>query len=161
MHDSFSLTGKCCTHIVLYAQLVTPDGKNHGLHSFVVPIRDTKTLLPFPGIIVGDLGEKIALNGVDNGFVLITFCSANAMFFLMFYCCFFQPFIILLSYSFIMFNNYRIPRDNLLNKNGDVTEDGRYVSPFKDPNKRFGMGCHFRFCMMLKNEVRHYIYQTS
>ncbi|KAK3924903.1 Peroxisomal acyl-coenzyme A oxidase 3 [Frankliniella fusca] len=98
--------GKCCTHIVLYAQLVTPDGQNHGLHSFVVPIRDTKTLLPFPGIIVGDLGEKIGLNGVDNGFIL--------------------------------FENYRIPRDNLLNKNGDVSEDGKYVSPFKDPNKRFG-----------------------
>lgn len=98
--------GKCCTHIVLYAQLITPDGQNHGLHSFVVPIRDTKTLLPFSGIIVGDLGEKIGLNGVDNGFIL--------------------------------FKNYRIPRDNLLNKNGDVSEDGKYVSPFKDPNKRFG-----------------------
>lgn len=98
--------GKSCTHIVLYAQLVTPDGHNHGLHSFVVPVRDTNTLLPFPGIIVGDLGEKVGLNGVDNGF--------------------------------IMFKNYRIPRDNLLNKNGDVTADGKYVSPFKDPNKRFG-----------------------
>lgn len=37
-----------------------------------------------------------------------------------------------------MFKNYRIPRENLLNKNGDVTEDGKYVTPFKDLNKRFG-----------------------
>lgn len=36
-----------------------------------------------------------------------------------------------------MFKNYRIPRENLLNKNGDVTEDGKYVTPFKDHNKRF------------------------
>lgn len=52
-----------------------------------------------------------------------------------------------------MFNNYRIPRDNLLNKNGDVTEDGRYVSPFKDPNKRFGMKCHLSFSVIHKNEI--------
>lgn len=41
-----------------------------------------------------------------------------------------------------MFQNYHIPRDSLLNKNGDVTPDGKYVSPFKDPNKRFGMIVH-------------------
>lgn len=27
---------------------------------------------------------------------------------------------------------------NLLNKTADVTPDGKYVTPFKDPNKRFG-----------------------
>ncbi|BET01788.1 acyl-Coenzyme A oxidase [Nesidiocoris tenuis] len=40
--------------------------------------------------------------------------------------------------GFIMFNRYAIPKDNLLNKNGDVTDDGKYVTSIKDPNKRFG-----------------------
>ena len=25
-----------------------------------------------------------------------------------------------------------------MNKTGDVTPDGRYITPYKDPNKRFG-----------------------
>ena len=37
-----------------------------------------------------------------------------------------------------MFDHYRIPRENLLNKTGDVSPAGNYVSPYKDPNKRFG-----------------------
>lgn len=32
--------------------------------------------------------------------------------------------------GFIKFDNYRIPRENLLNKTGDVTPDGKYVTPF-------------------------------
>ncbi|KAG8289468.1 acyl-Coenzyme A oxidase, partial [Homalodisca vitripennis] len=97
---------KTATHALVYARLITPDGKDHGLHAFVTPIRDPRTLCPFPGVSVGDMGEKAGLNGVDNGFVI--------------------------------FDKYRIPRENLLNKGGDVTPEGKYVSPFKDSNKRFG-----------------------
>ena len=33
---------------------------------------------------------------------------------------------------------YQVPRESLLNKNGDVDAKGEYQSPFKDPRKRFG-----------------------
>ncbi|XP_028168002.1 peroxisomal acyl-coenzyme A oxidase 3 isoform X3 [Ostrinia furnacalis] len=97
--------GKCATHAILYAMLYSK-GKNHGLHMFVVPIRDPKTLKPYPGVTVGDIGEKIGLNGIDNGFV--------------------------------MFDNYHVSKDAALDKLGGVDDDGNYMTPFKDPNKRFG-----------------------
>lgn len=97
--------GKTCTIALLFAQLYTK-GQCYGLHAFIVPIRDPKTLLPYPGLIVGDMGEKIGLHGIDNGF--------------------------------IMFKNYRIPRENLLNRTADVTPDGEYKSSFSEPGKILG-----------------------
>jgi acyl-CoA oxidase len=33
--------------------------------------------------------------------------------------------------GFATFYNVRIPKENLLNRTGDVTHDGRYITPFK------------------------------
>ncbi|XP_043282724.1 peroxisomal acyl-coenzyme A oxidase 3-like isoform X2 [Venturia canescens] len=62
--------GKCATHAVVFAKLITPDGVNHGVNVFIVQVRDPETLLSMKGVTVGDLGEKNGLNGIDNGFVM-------------------------------------------------------------------------------------------
>ena len=35
------------------------------------------------------------------------------------------------SYRFMWFDRYRVPRESLLNRAGDVTQDGRYITPYK------------------------------
>ncbi len=54
--------GKIAT---VFAQLETR-GERHGVHAFVVPIRDDQGK-PLPGVRLEDNGEKLGLNGVDNG----------------------------------------------------------------------------------------------
>ena len=61
--------GKSATHAIVYAQLYTADGRCHGLHSFVVRIRDDN-LQTMPGLLLGDQGEKLGLNGIDNGYIV-------------------------------------------------------------------------------------------
>lgn len=39
----------------------------------------------------------------------------------------------------MMLNHFRVPREALLNRTGDVNEEGAYVSPIKDKKKRLGI----------------------
>src|SRR5690606_9495509 len=41
-------------------------GARHGVHAFVVPIRNEQGT-PVDGVHIEDCGEKMGLNGVDNG----------------------------------------------------------------------------------------------
>lgn len=87
----------------VFAQLVT-GGEPHGVHCFLVPIRNAhgETL---PGVTIGDDRHKGGLGGVDNGR--------------------------------LTFQEVRIPRENLLNRYGDVSEDGTYSSSIDNVNRRF------------------------
>jgi acyl-CoA oxidase len=51
----------------VFAQLIV-NGTSHGVHTFVVPLRDEKGQ-PCPGVRIEDCGEKHGLNGVDNGMI--------------------------------------------------------------------------------------------
>lgn len=49
----------------VFAQLIT-NGESHGVHAFIVPLRDKKGNV-LSGIRIEDNGRKMGLNGVDNG----------------------------------------------------------------------------------------------
>ncbi len=82
-------------------------GEGHGVHALVVPLRD-EAGNPLPGVRIEDDGAKMGLNGVDNG--RIWFDPAGTV---------------------------RVPRENLLNRFADVTEDGVYVSDIESSGRRF------------------------
>lgn len=53
----------------------SPDGSgtldDHGVHAFIVPIRDDSGQL-LPGVEIHDCGYKVGLNGIDNGAIRFT-----------------------------------------------------------------------------------------
>jgi acyl-CoA oxidase len=53
---------------LIWAQLII-NGKRYGIHPFVVPIRDKKTLKVYDGVKIGDCGGKIGLHLIDNGYI--------------------------------------------------------------------------------------------
>ncbi|KAL7160485.1 hypothetical protein ABFS83_01G098300 [Erythranthe nasuta] len=88
--------GKVSTHAVVYARLIT-DGKDHGVHGFIVQLRSLEDHTPLPGITVGDIGMKFGNGGyntMDNGV--------------------------------LRFDRVRIPRDQMLMKVSQVTREGKY-----------------------------------
>src|SRR3954471_24731330 len=87
----------------VFAQLDVA-GEARGVHAFLVPIRDEAGRV-LDGVEIEDCGDKMGLQGVDNGR--------------------------------LRFSAVRIPRDNLLDRFGTVTDDGRYESSIDSPGARF------------------------
>ncbi|KAI5655741.1 hypothetical protein M9H77_32928 [Catharanthus roseus] len=88
--------GKVSTHAVVFARLIT-DGKEYGVHGFIVQLRSLEDHQPLPGVTVGDIGMKFgngAYNTMDNGV--------------------------------LRFDHVRIPRDHMLMRFSQVTRDGKY-----------------------------------
>jgi acyl-CoA oxidase len=88
---------------VVFAQLIT-QGTNHGVHAWLVPIRDEQGN-SMPGVTIGDDGPKAGLLGVDNGR--------------------------------LTFDHVRVPHDMLLDRYGQVAEDGTYTSSIGNETRRF------------------------
>ena len=62
---------KTANMAVIFAQLFV-SGENQGIQVFAVPIRNYDTHETLPGVILGDCGPKIGLEGIDNGFIFFT-----------------------------------------------------------------------------------------
>ncbi|XP_053613248.1 probable peroxisomal acyl-coenzyme A oxidase 1 [Plodia interpunctella] len=55
-------------YCIVMAQLYTK-GECHGLHPFIVQLRDEETHMPLKGIKIGEIGAKLGMNGTNNGFL--------------------------------------------------------------------------------------------
>ncbi|CCK68511.1 acyl-CoA oxidase KNAG_0B00630 [Huiozyma naganishii CBS 8797] len=56
------------THSAVYARLIVK-GKDYGVKTFVVPLRDPVNFQLLPGITIGDIGKKMGRDGIDNGWI--------------------------------------------------------------------------------------------
>ncbi|XP_037298571.1 probable peroxisomal acyl-coenzyme A oxidase 1 [Manduca sexta] len=108
-------------YCIVMAQLYT-NGQCHGIHAFIVQLRDEETHMPLPGIKVGEIGAKLGMNGTNNGF--------------------------------LGFENFRIPRDNMLMKNAKVLEDGTYVN---SPSSKLTYGTMMFVRVVLVNDMCNYV----
>ncbi|XP_048740597.2 peroxisomal acyl-coenzyme A oxidase 1-like isoform X2 [Ostrea edulis] len=92
--------GKSVNFAIIQATLII-DGKKYGMHPFLTQLRSLEDHKPLPGIGVGDIGPKLSMNHVDNGYLIL--------------------------------NNVRIPRENMLMKNAQVSREGQFTS--RGPSK--------------------------
>jgi len=61
--------GLWANHAVVFARLII-EGKDLGVQSFMVQIRDLETHLQVNGVKVGDIGMKLGYNSKDNGWLI-------------------------------------------------------------------------------------------
>lgn len=60
--------GHTANYCIVIAQLYSK-GQCHGIHPFIVQLRDEETHMPLPGIQIGEIGAKLGFNSVNNGFL--------------------------------------------------------------------------------------------
>lgn len=72
------------THTVCFARLIV-NGKDHGVKSFVVPLRNINDFTLKPGVAIGDIGKKMGRDGIDNGWIQFTNVRIPRQFLLMRY----------------------------------------------------------------------------
>lgn len=72
------------THCTVYARLIVK-GKDYGVKTFVVPLRDSDHNL-MPGISIGDIGAKMGRDGIDNGWIQFSQVRIPRFFMLQKYC---------------------------------------------------------------------------
>ena len=67
MSQKFWITNGAChaNYAIVFAQTIVA-GKNEGVNSFIVRIRDDQ-MKPCRGVMIEDMGYKMGLNGIDNG----------------------------------------------------------------------------------------------
>jgi acyl-CoA oxidase len=46
------------------------DGKDHGIHAFIVQLRSLDDHRVLPGLEVGDIGKKFGFDATDNGYLI-------------------------------------------------------------------------------------------
>ncbi|RHY18298.1 hypothetical protein DYB32_010408 [Aphanomyces invadans] len=113
---------KTANHCVLHARLFL-DGNDRGIEAFLVPLRDTATHRPFPGITLGDIGHKIGFQSVDNGYV-DPLCRRSIEVGLSLCCQ--RVLMDGVSNSFSVLDHVRIPSRNMLMRFAKVAPDGSF-----------------------------------
>ncbi|KAG6809524.1 hypothetical protein H0H92_015920 [Tricholoma furcatifolium] len=91
--------GKTSTHGVVQAKLILPGGKDVGPHLFFVQLRSLDDHKVLPGIVIGDIGPKAMAGYAPT------------------------------DNGFARFDHVRIPKENMLSKFAQVTDEGEYVKP--------------------------------
>ncbi|XP_055379777.1 probable peroxisomal acyl-coenzyme A oxidase 1 [Condylostylus longicornis] len=60
--------GHTANFAIVMAQLHI-NGKEYGIHPFIVQLRDLETHMPLKGIEVGEIGSKLYMNATNNGYL--------------------------------------------------------------------------------------------
>lgn len=61
--------GRYSTHAAVFARLKI-DGKDYGVHSFIVQLRDLDNYKHLKGVRTGDMGPKFGYHTKDNGWAI-------------------------------------------------------------------------------------------